>query len=170
MEIINIKQIELDHNSFKDWKEIFQKHEVNIDDNNIIDLIIAVSKLYEQYGPLSVVNLKEEMSSCIRTNSKYCVIPSYQDIDGYFENLFVLVGFFKNKAKIRSIFLDKFFNSDITNLKNIFYIGTLIDLTYFFNNIIHLIDPLTKKLNIRIHPIAFCGGRFSFIKYKNLLI
>ena len=65
--------------------------------------------------------------------------------------------------------MDKFFNSDITNLKNIFYIGTLIDLTYFFNNIVHLIDPLTKKLNIRIHPIAFCGGRFSFYKIQKLI-
>lgn len=169
MEIISIRQTKLDHYLFKDLKEVFQKSEVNIDDDNIINLIIAVSKLYEQYGPLSVVNLKRKIQMH-RTNSKYCVIPSYLDIDGYFENLFVLVAFFKNKAKIRSIFLDKFFNSDIKNLKNIFYIGTLIDLTYFFNNIIHLIGPLTKKLNIRIHPIAFCGGRFSFIKYKNLLI
>ena len=169
MEIINIRQTELDHHLFRDWKEIFQKNEVNIDDNNIIDLITAVSKLFEHYGPLSAVNLKTKIQMH-RTNSKHCVIPSCLDIDGYFENLFVLVGFFKNKAKIRSMFLDKFFNSDITSLKNIFYIGTLVDLTYFFNNITRLIEPLTKKLNIRIHPIVFCGGRFSFIKHQNFLI
>ena len=109
MEIINIKQIELDHNSFKDWKEIFQKHEVNIDDNNIIDLIIAVSKLYEQYGPLSVVNLKRRNVQLQRINSKHCVIPSYQDIDGYFENLFVLVGFFQKQSKNSLYFFGQVF-------------------------------------------------------------
>ena len=70
MEIVNIGQIELDHYLLADWEEIFQKNEIKIDDNNnIIDLIITVSKLYEQYGSISLENLQRKITMH-RINSK----------------------------------------------------------------------------------------------------
>ena len=169
MEIVNIRQIELDHYLLADWEEIFQKNEIKIDDNNIIDLIITVSKLYEQYGSISMENLQRKITMH-RINSKNSVIPSSLNNAGCYENLFVLIGFFKNKAKIRTIFLDRLFNHDKSYLRKIFYIGSLSDISFFVNNIIDLILPITKKLNIEVFPIVFCGKRFSYLKHQSLLI
>ena len=103
MEIVNIRQIELDHYLLADWEEIFQKNEIKIDDNNIIDLIITVSKLYEQYGSISLENLQRKITMH-RINSKNSVIPSSLNNAGCYENLFVLIGFLKTKQKFEPFF------------------------------------------------------------------